>query len=281
MLGCSIQPCFNVGRQDSRARWQRTAPDRLCVIPDPPRLESRSLTAWISSSFSFHGRSSSLAASRFRTSTASYCSKAFLASYSSCSNLRYVVRRRQRLIPPSLADWLPPPKARSPVARSSRSRWSKYGRCAGFREIHDYRAQIALIFQLRRNHCPSGQFPSSTVTHHRGIEKRCESRQDPIIARPFAMQFSVGGQNRGELSCYGIVGAADAGRAHRRRHECAAPAVEFSRASWQHAVAPTRVRGEGLRWPATGIRVETRSVLTIHRNGRANFIDRVWLLKQI
>src|SRR6185437_11607485 len=82
------------------------------------RLESRCLTASISSSFSFHRRSNSLAASRFRASTASYCSKAFLASYTSCSSLRdrrYIERCRRHSVLRELADWLPPPMARSPL----------------------------------------------------------------------------------------------------------------------------------------------------------------------
>src|SRR5712691_5641439 len=53
----------------------------------PSRLASRSLTVPMSSSFSFQRRSNSAAARRFLTSTASYCSNAFFASYSSCSSL--------------------------------------------------------------------------------------------------------------------------------------------------------------------------------------------------
>src|SRR5215472_9320101 len=93
----------------------------------PSRLESRCLTASISSSFSFHRRSNSLAASRFRASTASYCSKAFFASYTSCSSLRdgrHVELRRRRSVLPALANWLPPPKARSPLVAYEQSVWN-------------------------------------------------------------------------------------------------------------------------------------------------------------
>src|SRR5439155_9884956 len=53
----------------------------------PLRLDSRCLVVSTSASFSFQRRSNSLATRRFLASTASYCSKAFLASYSSCSSL--------------------------------------------------------------------------------------------------------------------------------------------------------------------------------------------------
>src|SRR4029077_16992988 len=53
----------------------------------PSRLDSRCLVVSTSSSFSFHRRSNSPATRRFLASTASYCSNAFLASYSSCSSL--------------------------------------------------------------------------------------------------------------------------------------------------------------------------------------------------
>src|SRR5262249_12178027 len=53
----------------------------------PLRLDSRCLVVSTASSFSFQRRSSSPATRRFLASTASYCSNAFLASYSSCSSL--------------------------------------------------------------------------------------------------------------------------------------------------------------------------------------------------
>src|SRR5260370_29011877 len=53
----------------------------------PSRLDSRCLVVSTSSSFSFHRRSNSPATRRFLASTASCCSNAFLASYSSCSSL--------------------------------------------------------------------------------------------------------------------------------------------------------------------------------------------------
>src|ERR1051326_478073 len=53
----------------------------------PLRLDNRCLVVSTSSSFSFQRRSNSPATRRFLASTASYCSKAFLASYSSCASL--------------------------------------------------------------------------------------------------------------------------------------------------------------------------------------------------
>src|SRR5258708_12396186 len=55
------------------------------------RLDSRCLVISTSSSFSFQRCSNSPATRRFLASTASYCSNAFLASYSSCSSLFHTV----------------------------------------------------------------------------------------------------------------------------------------------------------------------------------------------
>src|SRR5947208_9343043 len=67
---------------------------RICAsssLDNAYRISSSSdnlcLVSAIASSFSFQRRSNSLAARRFLASTALYCSKAFLASYSSCSSL--------------------------------------------------------------------------------------------------------------------------------------------------------------------------------------------------
>jgi DNA invertase Pin-like site-specific DNA recombinase len=59
----------------------------------PLRLDNRCFVASTSANFSFQRRSSSPATRRFLASTASYCSNAFLASYSSCSSLPDKVAR--------------------------------------------------------------------------------------------------------------------------------------------------------------------------------------------
>jgi hypothetical protein len=91
-------PCDLVVKKASKIRsvWLRSIPVPESSTATLTSLEasssdlivkrrSRSDTEFIAS---FHRRYNSLAASRLRASTASYCSKAFFASYTSCSSLR-------------------------------------------------------------------------------------------------------------------------------------------------------------------------------------------------
>jgi hypothetical protein len=81
----------------------------------PSRLESRGLTASISSSFSFHRRSSSLAARRLRERLPRRTVRRPFWPHTPVAPACGTGRHHWRSVLPALSGWLPLPKARSPL----------------------------------------------------------------------------------------------------------------------------------------------------------------------